>query len=325
VAIPPVYRSRASFVANGSGGLKLPGGLAGAAGLSGIASQLGVSTGGDPSESPIFYDQLIRSRELLTRLVQSRFPDPRTGVATDSVPLVELLDIRARDPRRRTEIAIKKTDDAINTEIDIKTNLVRVAVDAEWPELSSAMANRIMSLVQDFNLEQRITRARGTRQFVQAQFAAAQGELAAAENRLRVFYEQNRQWRTSPALTFREGQLSRQVDGANDAYLSLRRELEKARIEEVNDTPVITVVDSAVGPRRAQWPQYALLFPTACLVGLTFGTLAAGVAALRADWAARHPEEAAELRRARHRVARDLRAPFAAKASRRGAPETEIL
>jgi len=58
VIVPPAYRSKASFVANGSGGLKLPGSLsalAGSGGLMGIASQLGVSAGADPSESPAFY------------------------------------------------------------------------------------------------------------------------------------------------------------------------------------------------------------------------------------------------------------------------------
>jgi hypothetical protein len=86
----------------------------------------------------------------------------------------------------------------------------------------------VVDLVNAFNLEQRLTRARSKREFVQGRLDDAQRELSAAEWRLRDFYEENRQWRTSPSLTFTEGQLSRQVDVANDMYLSLRREFESA-------------------------------------------------------------------------------------------------
>ena len=329
VIVPPAYRSKASFVANGTGGLKLPGslsGLGGTGGLVGLASQLGVTPGADPSESPAFYEQLIRSRELLTRLVDSKFADPRTEAPADSAKLVDLLKVREKDPRRRTEVAIKKASRAIKVEVDLKTNLVRLSVDAQWPELSAAVANRVVDLVNAFNLEQRLTRARAKREFVQGRLDDAQRELSGAEWRLRDFYEVNRQWRTSPNLTFTEGQLSRQVDLASDMYLSLRREFESARISEVNETPVVTVVDSAVAPRKAQWPQYPLVFVTACLVGVILGTLAAAIAALRADWARRHPEDASELRRARRQVARELRDSLPGHGTaRRASPEAEIL
>jgi hypothetical protein len=94
----------------------------------------------------------------------------------------------------------------------------------------------------------------------------------------------------------------------------------------VNETPVVTVVDSAVAPRKPQWPQYPLVFVTACLVGVLFGTLTAAIAALRADWARRHPEDAAELRRARRQVTRELRSSLPGNAAARHAsPEPEIL
>jgi len=326
LVVPPIYRSRTSFVANGGGGLKLPGSLAGGAGLMGIATQLGIAPNMDPSESPAFYEQLIQSRELRTRLVESRFADPRTDAPNDSATLIDLLDVDAKDPQRRVEIAIKDVGDDVSADFDLKTSLVRLTVDARWPELSAAIANRVVSLVNAFNLEQRLSRARSKREFVENRLAEAQRDLRDAEAALRNFYEQNRQWRTSPSLTFTEGQLSRQADVANDMYMTLRREFESARITEVNDTPVITVVDSAVAPRRAQWPRPPLVLAAACLVGVVLGTLAASVAALRADWAARHPDDAAALRRARRQMASDLRGAVAAKASpRRGTPGAEIL
>jgi hypothetical protein len=84
---------------------------------------------------------------------------------------------------------------------------------------------------------------------------------------------------------------------AVDLASTLRREYETARIEEVNDAPVVTRVDSAVPPQRPQWPRPAPLAVLALSAGLVIGVLTAAVAALLADWAARNPDEATELRR----------------------------
>ena len=313
VVIAPVYRSTSSFVANAGGGLKLPAGLAG---LSGIASQLGVSAGVDPSESPAFYTQLLQSRELLTRLVLSRYRDPRSASPADSATLIQLFDIKKRDQRRALELAIKRASKKLRATADLKTNLVTLTGDAEWPELSAAMVNRAVGLVNAFNLEQRVSRARQKREFVERRAGEARRDLTLAESRLRDFYEQNRQWRTSPALTFEQGQLDRQVTIANDIYMTLSRELETARISELNDAALITVVDSAVAPRRALWPRYPLALGAAVVVGLLFGLMAAGLAALVAHWASQNAVDAINLRLAARRAATELRT--AIRPARRG-------
>ena len=103
VVVPPVYRSNASFVANTSGGSKVPA-AASASPIGGLLSQFGGSLGGDPSESPNFYLQLLNSRELLTRTLESKFPDPRTPNLRDSAKLLDIMRIRSRQPiclRRR--------------------------------------------------------------------------------------------------------------------------------------------------------------------------------------------------------------------------------
>src|SRR4030088_1455143 len=59
IFLPPVDRSRASFVANSSSSSKLASGLSSGAGaLGGLAATLGMGSTLDPSESPNFYVQL---------------------------------------------------------------------------------------------------------------------------------------------------------------------------------------------------------------------------------------------------------------------------
>jgi len=288
--VPSVYRSNASFVANSSSQSKLPSG-ASSSPISGLISQFGGSLGGDPSESPNFYLELLVSRELLTRLLTSKFPDPRTEVASDSARLIDILKLRSKDPQRRMELAVKKMITAIHGGLDPKTNLVWFSTDAQYPELSSQISNRLIALVSAFNRETRVSRAKSKRMFLERRLDSAKVELQLAEGRLRFFYEQNRGLLSAPSLKFEEGRLKREVDVDSDLYLNLQGQLEVARIDEINDAALITVIDTAVVPRKAQWPRYGAITMTGVGLGLLAGLLLAGSLAVMQFWRDRNPEE----------------------------------
>lgn len=311
IFIPAVYQARASFVTNpSSGGIKLPAAMSGGGALGGIASQLGIGATADPTESPDFYSELIKSRELRTRLLNSRFDDPRTAAAGDSVRLLELLRIRNADPQRRVEIGLKRLDQAIDVSFFDKTNLVKLKVNTEWPQLSAQVANKTLDLVSQFNREQRTSRARSNRTFLESRVSRARTELDAAEARHRYFYDQNRSWKSSPALVFQEQQLQRDVDRTAELYLLLQRQLETSLLEEVNDAALITVVDSAVTPRKAQWPRYGLLLMSTLIGGTMLGVMFAGGATILADWRARNPGSALYLGGAVRNVTREIGGAF---------------
>ncbi|HEY0970514.1 MAG TPA: hypothetical protein VGE02_06005 [Gemmatimonadales bacterium] len=299
LVLPPVYRAEASFVSKSSDGVKLPSGLAGMAGLAGVASSMGMNIGGEPSESPAFYVQLMQSRELLTRLLESEFADPREDAPGDSARLVEIMDLgRKNSAARRMELGIERLRRDIGFMADPRTNLVKIEVEMPHAALSAAVANRVTDLVERFNREQRTTMARDTRVFVEERLREAEAALRAAENRHRDFLLQNRQWRSSPTLVSEEQRLDRRVQSANALMLTLQREYESARIEEVNDAPVVTLVDAAIAPTRPRWPRPAPLAVLAVAAGLVVGLLTAGSATVMADWALRNPRDAEALRRA---------------------------
>jgi uncharacterized protein involved in exopolysaccharide biosynthesis len=306
--IPPVYRANASFVANSSSNSKLQGASGGSTGLGGLISQLGGSVGGDPSESPNFYVELLTSRELLTRLLQSRFPNPRTESPRDSASLLTILRIKKSDPQAQMELAVKNMTKAIGPGLDPKTNLVWFSVDAQWPELTAQIANRLIDLVSTFNKETRVSRAKSKRAFLQMRHDSARTALRDEEERQRFFYEQNRGLILAPSLKFEEQRIRRDVDLASDLYINLDRQLEVARIDEINDAALITVIDSAVTPRKARWPRYGVMLVTATLLGMLAGLLIAGSATIMADWRERNPAAYEDFRSAAARLRQELRA-----------------
>ena len=313
ILVPPVYRSRTSFVANASSASKLPAALSGNAASAGLFSQLGVGSTNDPSESPNFYMQLLQSRELLTRLVQSRFRDPRGNTPADSATLLDILRIRHKDPQRKLEMGVKAMGQNIHGGYDAQTSFVWFTVDTQWPELSAAVANRTTELVTDFNKEQRISRTRAKRLFLEERVALAKGVLDASEARLRSFNEQNRSWTSSPSLVSLEQQLQRDTERAAEMYLGLQRQMETTLLEEVNNAPLITVVDSAVPPRKAEWPRYGSLLVSTLGSGILLGLMLAGGMAILADWRARNPEAANRLSTAWRRARQDAGSVFRRK------------
>ncbi len=320
--IPPVYRSHASFVANSSSGSKLQGAGGTGGALGGIISELGASVGGDPSESPNFYVELLGSRELLTRLVQSRFPNPRTENPRDSATLLTILRIKKADPQRRLELAVKKMLDGTHTGFDPKTNLVWFSTDAQWPDLSAQIANRLIELVSAFNRETRVSRAKSKRAFLQMRHDSARTALGDAEERQRMFYEQNRGFISAPGLKYEEQRITRDVDLASELYVNLDRQLEGARIDEINDAALITVIDSAVVPRKAQWPRYGVVIFSATAFGLLIGLLIAASAAVLADWRRRNSDSWRDFESALTKTRSELRASLGLRRGR--APMTPV-
>jgi uncharacterized protein involved in exopolysaccharide biosynthesis len=305
--VPPIYRASGSFVTNTSSTSKLQAPSGGSSAFGGLLSELGGNFGGDPSESPNFYVELLTTRELLTRLLQSKFPNPRTENPRDSATLLQILRIRQPDQRAQLEAAIKTLTKTVRPGLDPKTNFVWFSVDAQWPELSAQMANRLIALVTEFNRETRVSRAKARRTFLEMRHDSARAALHDAEERERLFYEQNRGLIVAPSLKSEEQQLHRDADLASDLYINLDRQLESARIDEINDAALITVIDSAVVPRKARWPRYGAIFITAILLGALVGLLFSGSLVVMEDWRLRNPQAAADFRSAIARMRGEVR------------------
>ncbi|HZI99500.1 MAG TPA: hypothetical protein VFD22_02475, partial [Gemmatimonadaceae bacterium] len=237
----------------------------------------------------------------------SRFPNPRTDAPNDSAALIDIMKIKKKDPRLRMELAVKKLNKAIQAAFDVKTNLVSLTVDMQWPDLASQVANTVVDEVSKFNRETRVSRAKAKRQFLEGRHDSAQGQLRIAEEKQRFFYEQNRGLLTSPSLKAEESRIKREVDLASDLFMSIQAQLETARLDEINDAALITVIDKAIPPRKAQWPRYGALLITATALGLVFGFLIAGSLAVLADWRLRNPESWSDFEHSLGRARSDVR------------------
>jgi uncharacterized protein involved in exopolysaccharide biosynthesis len=262
LVVPPTYTAATTFVPEVRTQTRLPSAVAG------LAGQFGVPLGIDPSQSPRFYGDVVRSRELLERVLLSRYPDPGVAAGTaDSTTLLRILRVRGDNPADSLARGVKRLDELISVRVDAQTNIVRLTVDAHDATVAAAVTNRLVAYLNEFNTQRRQSQARERRRFTEQRVAAADSELRSAEEAVKTFYERNRGWQQAPDLVFEEGRLRRQVSVNQEVYLTLKRDYETARIDEVNDTPVITVIDAAVAPQQRSQPRPFLWIVVALLVG----------------------------------------------------------
>jgi uncharacterized protein involved in exopolysaccharide biosynthesis len=221
--------------------------------FAGLAAQLGFrtssATGG---ESPEFYAQLLKSRQLLDEAVHTRFVVPTRHGGADSLrgTLIELYRVESADSGERVRRAVDRLRRNISVATDPKSSIVTLRVSARNRGLSEAVSRRLLDLVNEFNLQKRQTQAAAERKFVEARLQDARGELENAEADMQSFLQRNRSYQGSPQLTFEATRLQRRITLRQEVYSSLAESFERARIDEVRNTPLITVVDAPEGSGR---------------------------------------------------------------------------
>ena len=283
----------------------------------GLAGQFGLSLGAEPSQSPRFYADVAKSREILERVLLTRYAvSGSANSAPDSATLLQWLPVRGRDLADSLERGRKKLRKRLSVRVDMQTNIVSLSVDAKDPLLASQIANRFIEYLNDFNAKTRQSQARERRKFIEERVQQGEQDLRDAEEGLKTFYQRNYQWQESPQLVFEEGRLRRRVELQQELYLTLRREYETARIEEVNDTPVLTVIDPAVPPHKKSAPDTLLLLVLTAVVGTTIGVAAAFGAEYIGRVRRGNAREDQELREALHHI-RDTISGARRRAARR--------
>jgi uncharacterized protein involved in exopolysaccharide biosynthesis len=280
--------------------------------LAGIAAQFGLFVpGSDASEGPAFYADLVTTREILGAVTNSPFEfRSDTGVARGT--LVQLFEKRVKTDPLRKDAAIRDLREQLNVNVSLKTGVVELRVTSLYPDLAQKINGRILELVNAFNMERRQTQAASERRFTEQRLGEVRQELRNAEDLLRVFLERNRDYRNSPQLSFQQDRLAREVAMQQQIYTTLAQAYEQAKIEEVRDTPVITVIEEQDSPAKPDSRGILKKAVIALLAGGLLGLIVAfgreAVAAGRAG----STDELSQFSMLRKNLLEDMRHPWRA-------------
>jgi len=231
---PTLFQASASFVPQGSDVGRSP--------LGGLAGQLGVTLpASNPSVSPDFYSSLLQSRELLGHITRDTFIMRELG--NRRVAFLDLFKIVPGAASRREKLGVKLLTELVKPTVDKKTGIVRVELNTRWPTVSLDIVTALIAGVNEYNQRSRQTQAAAERKFLESRLATASADLRAVEDRLEEFLRTNRAFTTSAQLTFENERLKRNLALHQQVFTTLTQAYEDARIREVRDTPVITMVE----------------------------------------------------------------------------------
>lgn len=227
--------------------------------LAGLASQFGLSgltpslTGG---QSIPFYEELVKSPQLLARLAETSFAFVPAGqVDTIRGDLYALYAIKGKTQDKRVANMVKRLGNRILVSSSVRAGVVRISVKAPFPELAKQVNRRVLELVSEFNVQSLQSAATEERQFAEERLSAARESLYDAEQAMQRFLERNRSYQSSPELVFEAARIQRRLELQQQVFVTLSQAYEQARIAEVRNTPVITVIDHPeLTSRRSRSP-----------------------------------------------------------------------
>ena len=245
--------------------------------FAGFAADFGIplpmsSAGG----SPQFYESLLRTRGLLTAAVMTEYefgvgeePDAERRTGT----LIQLYGLDGADSVQNIEDAVERLHDDLSITADATIGTVRASVTTRWPDLSLAVAERLLELVDEFDAVTRQSQAAAERRFTAERLTSARSELREMEDTLQAFLLANRRYDRAPELRFEFERLQRKVALRQQVVSSLAVSHEEARIEEILDTPVLTIVDPPYRPAEPDSRRLGLRAFVALLLGLFIGSM----------------------------------------------------
>lgn len=251
--------------------------------LQSAAMSLGVSVSGGKADPALLYGDVLKSRSVIQQVLKSRVVDSRG----ESVVVLDALGIKGRTEAARLFSGAKHfRRDLVRTSADVRTGMIKVSIAAADPVVAAGLANLLVAQIDTFNQMAKTTSAGRQVDFIEERLGVVEVNLRSAEETLEEFRSTNRAVSTSPDLLLKASRLERDVRLNEQLYLTLRTQLELAKIEEEKRFPVILSIDEAIPPPFRESPRLGrtlVLFSMVALVVALLGVLIA-------DWLQSSPE-----------------------------------
>lgn len=239
LGLPKKYTTRLSFTPVAPQGLSVNAGA-----LAGLVGDLGVRLGGDAAASPEFYVSVLQSESVIRPLAEGPY-SIGTGAERRTGSFASLYAISESDSGRTLAETYRRLRQRhVLISFDRQTAIVTVQIRTKWRELSVQMGERVVALLDTFNLASRQRQAAAEQDFLRARLTAAERELRVAETNEQQFLLKNRSFANDPILVFEHSRLQRDVGLRQDVFAAISQSHEQARLAAVRNTPSISLIDA---------------------------------------------------------------------------------
>lgn len=241
----PQYVSWATLLLpSGGGGSNL-------GGLTGLASQFGVNvpTGASADlSSPSLFPELLRSRTFAEKILDKKFYTKEFG---KELSLLAILTHGDESPKVGRDTLVTSALGSLGgmLEFDKDPNglFSVIKATASEPIFAKELAEVTLVELEDLNRFYKSQAINEKIIFISNRISSVENYLKLSETKLKEFNERNRQI-SSPALQLEQGRLERDVEIQKGVYLTLKQQLELAKIEEIQEGSIVQVLDKPQVP-----------------------------------------------------------------------------
>jgi len=261
--MPPVFTASAKFLPS-----KNPD----------MISRMGTLVGGGKVETfednvtSEYYTELLKSNSFLERIAKRKFLSKKFG---GDIDLISYYKIEDNNDNVRLIKAKRAISGNLKISIERSTKLINLSYSTTEPELSAEIVNGFLEELIIYNQDIRDTKAKQNRKFIEGQLEETHQLLKKAEEDLADFAARNRKIAT-PELEVDLDRLKRNVKVQEEVYITLKKQVELAKIEEQERKPAIEIIEKAAVPLYKSAPKtrknliLAVFVSFALFVGLAF-------------------------------------------------------
>ena len=216
-------------------------------GFAGLASQFGVNmptaTTTDLS-SPSLYPELMRSRTFAEKILQKTF---YTEQYKGELSLLSILTHGNDPPKYEVDTLIAQAVGILNSnflEFDDYpgSQFSIIKITAPEPVFARNLANVVLEELDRLSRYFKSKAVVEKTSFIENRILSVKDDLESSEQSLKKFYETNRQI-NSPALQLEQERFNREVEIQKGIFLTLKQQLELVKIEQVQESSIVQVLD----------------------------------------------------------------------------------
>ena len=261
-------------------------GEGGSEGLSNWASkQFGVNLGSSKKvslSSSEMVPALIKSRRLARELLDYKF---NTDLHGENKSLLEILTgqnftDRPWPERIKKSVITSLQKNVISVENDGDSPLLYLSVYASESKFSSDLNLAILDILEKMINKFKLSRVIEQKNFIENSMIEVKKDLTLAEDELKEFRDRNRNIISSPALLLQQARLLRDVEVQTQVYITLKTQLEMVKIEEIQGSRTIQILDHPEAPTTRLSPRPFRTIILSIFFGLSLGV---GIIYLK-DW-----------------------------------------
>ena len=198
-----------------------------------------------------YYTELLTSSPFLERIVRRKFFSQKMGGEAD---LVSYYGDRIE---KETEL-LNRVVDTVGKQLEVSTHrttkVITISYSTAEAELSAAIVNAFLDELIQYNQDIKDTKARQNREFIENQLEENRKLLKEAEVELAEFTSKNKKIAT-PNLEVELDRLKRNVKVQEEVFITLKKQVELAKIEEQEKKPVIEIIEKASVPLHKSNPR----------------------------------------------------------------------